>query len=158
MLFWLHRMITLTLHPKTCKHALRYSPSWFVLASCEFLEIFSRAAGGFGVDVLWNCFSPRSESTPSEKVLEAVICICDGIWVSPSSSSILRRVNTKCTGATDGNLDRQIGGWIVVQVNAIRHTSADGRWPGGAGGEEGGKKINDWRLLLSVDWWRGRQS
>ena len=43
-------------------------------------------------------------------------------------------------GATNGssrNLDRQIGGWIVVQVNAIRHTSADGRWPGGAGGEEG---------------------
>ena len=49
-------------------------------------------------------------------------------------------------GATDGssrNLDRQIEGWIVIQVNTIRHTSADGRWPGGAGGEEGGKKIND---------------
>ena len=49
-------------------------------------------------------------------------------------------------GSTDGssrNLDRQIEGWIVVQVNAIRHTSADGRWPGGAGGEEGGKKTND---------------
>ena len=55
--------------------------------------------------------------------------------------------------ATDGssrNLDRQIEGWIVVQVNAIRHTSADGRWPGGAGGEDGGKKINDWGLLLSM--------
>ena len=57
-------------------------------------------------------------------------------------------------GSTDGssrNLDRQIEGWIVVQVNAIRHTSADGRWPGGAGGEEGGKKINDWERLLSMD-------